>query len=230
MPQHSPPPGADGPGASANDRFKRRAHEWFWSAIVLSVGLHAVAFAMPLYEAETPAKYASVEPVTIIDITEIVSVSTIISSLPEILRPYLPQLPDLPTGIAMPEVPAMTFDAPEIPAPAPATEPDGLDGYTEFGPAMVKPTLTNRRAVQRALERRYPSSYRNAGVQGSVTIVLWIDESGTVRNQMIEGFDGSEAFDEAARAVVPMMEFEPSLRNGLPVRTIVRLPINFMLR
>lgn len=233
MPKHMSWQGADDHLASANERFKRRAHEWFWFAVVLSVGMHAVAFALPLFEADTGWTPAAAEPISLIEITEALSLASVLPVIPEILRPDLPRLPDVPEldvpELTVPDLP-VGLDAGGILVPPVVAVEDDLDGFTEFLPTMVKPELKNRHAVKRTLERRYPPRMRATGGQGSVVVVLWIDENGDVRKHEIEGYGGSEDFDRVAGEVVPMMEFTPSFRNGSPARTIVRLPINFSLR
>lgn len=233
MPKHMSVGSAGRRPAIANERFKRRAREWFWFAVVLSVGMHAVAFALPLFEADTGWTPAASEPLSLIEITEALSLASVLPAIPEILRPDLPRVPDVPeldmTDLTVPDLP-VGLDAGGILIPPVVAVEDGLDGYTEFMPTMVKPELKNRRAVKRALERGYPPRMRATGGQGSVVVVLWIDENGEVRKHEIEGYRGSEDFDRVAGKVVPMMEFTPSFRNGSPARTIVRLPINFSLR
>ena len=55
----------------------------------------------------------------------------------------------------------------------------------------VRPSLTNEREVQRALEREYPTILRDAGIGGTVIVQFFIDEEGTVQQTLVATSSGT---------------------------------------
>src|SRR5690606_39277377 len=53
-------------------------------------------------------------------------------------------------------------------------------GFEAFAPTMVAPRILNRAEVERALQRQYPSLLRDAGLGGTVLVMIWLDENGEV--------------------------------------------------
>ena len=96
-----------------------------------------------------------------------------------------------------------------------------------FTPYTVAPDYTNPNEVRRALEGEYPPLLRDAGVGGTVQVWFFIDESGTVRNAVVNEGSGHVALDEAALRVAPVFKFTPALNRDKAVPVWVSLPITF---
>lgn len=99
--------------------------------------------------------------------------------------------------------------------------------YLAFTPEIERPELVNVSEVVEALERNYPPHLRDAGIEGSVDVLLWIDETGAVTRQQVSGSSGHGAMDEAAVKVAEVMEFNPARKDGEAVPVMVQIPIVF---
>jgi TonB family protein len=77
----------------------------------------------------------------------------------------------------------------------------------------------------------YPPALYAEGVEGSVILRLFVDESGEVAadsTQIAEG-SGRVEFDSAAVRGVSAMRFAPARRDGTPVATVFLQPVHFRL-
>jgi protein TonB len=75
----------------------------------------------------------------------------------------------------------------------------------------------------------YPADLYRDGVEGTVILRLFIDETGAIvpdSTQIAEG-SGYPPLDSAALAGVGDLEYVPALRDGVPVATIFLQPIHF---
>ncbi len=130
--------------------------------------------------------------------------------------------------------PGITSDGARVDASDPAAAgeeavPD-LPAGPVFTPYTVAPDYTNPNEVRRALEGEYPPLLRDAGVGGTVRVWFFIDESGTVRNAVVNEGSGHVALDEAALRVAPVFKFTPALNRDKAVPVWVSLPITFGTR
>ena len=130
--------------------------------------------------------------------------------------------------------PGITSDGARVDASDPAAAgeeavPD-LPAGPVFTPYAVAPDYTNPNEVRRALEGEYPPLLRDAGVGGTVQVWFFIDESGTVRNAVVNEGSGHVALDEAALRVAPVFKFTPALNRDKAVPVWVSLPITFGTR
>lgn len=107
---------------------------------------------------------------------------------------------------------------------------DGVPGGTGHGGTPLKelPRLLNRDEVLASLKRFYPESERQAGREGTVIVVIHLDDTGMVTSSDIAR-TASLAFDEAAKKVAKLMRFSPAIGlNGRPVH--VRMPQEMRFR
>lgn len=75
----------------------------------------------------------------------------------------------------------------------------------------------------------YPADLYTEGVEGTVILRLFVDESGTIvldSTQIVEG-SGYPQLDTAALAGVSEMRFAPARRDGQPVATSFLQPVHF---
>ena len=75
----------------------------------------------------------------------------------------------------------------------------------------------------------YPQLLYQQGVEGTVTLRLFVDEKGTVvrESTAVAESSGYAAFDSAAVAGVPKMHFAPAQRDGRPVAMMFTQPVHF---
>lgn len=119
--------------------------------------------------------------------------------------------------------------APGTSAEAPPAEADLLDAPT-FTPFTVRPNITNREVVARALEAEYPPLLRDAGIGGTATAWFFLDQAGTVQRVLLKDSSGHKALDDAAVRVARQIEFTPALKGDKPVPVWIALPITFAVR
>lgn len=75
----------------------------------------------------------------------------------------------------------------------------------------------------------YPDIAVKAGIEGLVTIMAYVNESGTVvKTEVIKGIGGG--CDEAAETAVKATLFNPGKQRGKPVKVKVSVPIRFKLQ
>jgi protein TonB len=102
------------------------------------------------------------------------------------------------------------------------------EGVYDISAVEVRPEMSNRAEVGRALERNYPPLLRDAGVGGTVQLRFRVNEDGRVDASSIEVVStDNEQFSEAAKKVVERMRFRPAKVNDRPVKVLVELPISF---
>jgi TonB family protein len=75
----------------------------------------------------------------------------------------------------------------------------------------------------------YPPTLYQQGIEGTVTLRLFVDERGAVvrESTQVSESSGYPAFDSAAVAGVPKMHFSPGQRDGRPVAMTFTQPVHF---
>ena len=72
----------------------------------------------------------------------------------------------------------------------------------------------------------YPPELRKAKIEGSVTLVFVLSEDGRVEEPRVENSSRPE-FEKPALEAIRKWRFKPGIKDGLPVRTYVRVPMRF---
>ncbi|HEX6307696.1 MAG TPA: energy transducer TonB [Longimicrobiales bacterium] len=90
-----------------------------------------------------------------------------------------------------------------------------------------RPELRNRGEVGRKLVASYPQDLRSAGVGGTASVHLRVNEEGRVTFRLIHTGSGQCGLDRAALEVAQVMRFEPALSRGRKVAAWVEIPIVF---
>lgn len=145
--------------------------------------------------------------------------------------------------------PAGTAANPEVRAPAPpspAQSSDHAAGVTVSGqpapatslpslPVMVDTTWYEARQldVQPQTKVRitpdYPADAAQRGVEGTVTLKLWVDEFGTVQRLEVEQGSPPGVFDASAVTAFARAPFLPARKDGQPVRALIRVRVRYDL-
>lgn len=112
---------------------------------------------------------------------------------------------------------------PAVPPPVP--EPTPRSGWV--GPAATLPRLHDRDRLQAIIAENYPRELQEAGVGGTVRLLLWVDSAGAVDFVNVGQSSGEPALDRAALEVAPTFRFEPARRWGHPVGTWVEFDMVF---
>lgn len=76
---------------------------------------------------------------------------------------------------------------------------------------------------------RYPPQLYREGVEGTVVMLLFLDQAGQVilDSTRVQEGSGYPALDSAVLAGIDGMEFAPARRNGQPVSTWFLQPVHF---
>lgn len=72
----------------------------------------------------------------------------------------------------------------------------------------------------------YPAELRKAKVEGVVTLVFLLDETGRVEDPRVENSSRPE-FEKPALEAIRKWRFRPGEKDGQPVRTYIRVPLRF---
>ncbi len=76
------------------------------------------------------------------------------------------------------------------------------------------------------VEPEYPEIACQAGIEGRVTVRVWVGRDGSVKDVNVLRSD-NEIFDESVLAAVRLWRFDPAMQAGRPVDVWTTLPIRF---
>src|SRR5690606_13089217 len=76
---------------------------------------------------------------------------------------------------------------------------------------------------------QYPPSAVRSGIEGTVILVISIDAKGNVLDIEVEKSSRNRDLDRAAIDAARKWRFSPEIRNGAPVASRVRVPVDFTL-
>lgn len=214
--------------AAANDRFKKSFATWLWGSVLTATALHFAMFM--LWPDMTAADYA--RTVVVPEVVPLPPEVPIPPAPPPISRPAIPVIATADISEDITISPTTFEDNPVETLPDPPEDEAGaslIDGPA-FTPMTVRPSLSNQRELQRALEREYPVILRDAGIGGTVLVHFFIDEEGTVRRTLVAESSGHASLDEAALRVANVARFTPALNLDKVVPVWIQIPITFQTR
>ncbi len=192
---------------SANDTFKRQQSNLVSLGLIVAVAVHFAFFTLfpRLHAADLSGVGGEIEAV----------------KLPPEVR--IPPPPQQVTRPATPRVAAAevnedvtiaptTFEAnpAENLPPPPRVRTASPDDRPTFIPYDTPPRLLNPDEIKKALARLYPDRLREAGVEGSVILWIFIDPTGEVRKSQVQSGSGYDAMDSVAQQIVGQMRFTPA--------------------
>ncbi len=96
-----------------------------------------------------------------------------------------------------------------------------------FIPYDVPPKLENPGEIQRLLERGYPAQLRDAGIEGTVILWIFVDGQGVVQKTEVKESSGYEVMDEAALSTAEKMRFSPAMNRDKATPVWLAQPITF---
>jgi TonB family protein len=102
-------------------------------------------------------------------------------------------------------------------------------------PPVVTPVtkmaqLKDRRKAAKIVESHYPNELKKAGVGGAVTVWVYIDTDGRVKEMLLHRTSGNELLDEAAMAALSEFEFIQARLHDEVVPVWVAFPVSFQVR
>ena len=210
----------------ANDRLKAGFNNWFWGSIVAATVLHFLAMAFWPEMTAADVSFVSEE----LEQVEIIQEFEIPPPPEQIVRPAVPVIStdvNLSQDITIGEVTFEENPVSELPPPPTGRGVD-LSEQPVFTPREVDPRLTNTSAFQRALERAYPATLKDAGIGGRVVLWVFVTESGAVGNIRVQESSGYPQLDAAAEKVMrETASFSPAMNREQRVPVWVALPVTF---
>ena len=96
-------------------------------------------------------------------------------------------------------------------------------GPPRFMPAEVFPNCTYKPTPN------YPSMAAQAGVEGTVTLWVYVSSDGSVSDVRLYNSSGVNSLDDAALSAVWNTRWTPAQNNGIPVGVWTTLTYNFVL-
>lgn len=210
---------------TANDVFKRSASNWLAYGIIGAVAVHFALFAF------FPKLQAA-------------DLSGMDEALETIELPPEVQIPPPPEQISRPATPKVaaadinedvtiaptTFESNPVENLPPPPKTGSPADRPSFIPYDVPPKLKNPGEIQKLLQRLYPSQLREAGIEGTVVLWIYIDEKGVVQKTQVQKSSGYGAMDEAAMSTADKMEFSPAMNRDKRTPVWVAQAITFEVR
>lgn len=129
--------------------------------------------------------------------------------------PPVPPAPNAPPAPPAPAAPTMALAPPPPPAPNAAPPPPPP-------PMSPLPPPANRMPPP-----RYPKSAVEQGIDGTVVLIVSIDERGQPLDVVVEKSEPAGVFDQAAMDAAMQWRFTPEMKGGRNVPGRVRVPIRF---
>jgi len=215
------------PFETANDRFQRRYRYLTAVSLLIATSVHFGVFAL--------------NPRMVVQAIESAGEETVALTLPPEVR-----IPPPPQSIARPATPRVsagpvadeltisptTFDA--NPAASLPPPPADVQRQEKGGPSYVEhdvaPRILNGADVAALLEQNYPRVLREAGVQATVILWLYVDSEGRPGECRVHSSSGYPMLDEAAEKVAARMRFAPAQLMDKPVGVWIAQPFKFALQ
>jgi protein TonB len=115
-------------------------------------------------------------------------------------------------------------------APPPEPEPAAPTEAYSIASVDVIPRPLNADQMGPRMRELYPPRLRAADVQGRAVVEFVVDTEGRVEVEHIRVIEATHPdFEEATRALVRLLRWDPARRDGRPVRTWVRLPVDWRI-
>lgn len=213
---------ADHSEETANDGFKRKASDWMAFGVMGAVFAHFGFFALfpTLQAADLTGSDKAIEAI-------VLPPDTNVPPPPEqIQRPALPQVADLALDKDETIAPTDWIDDVLLPPPPTAARPDDRPSFI---PHDVAPKLKNVSEIQTLLQRSYPAQLREAGVEGTVVLWIYVDEAGQVQRPRVKTSSGHAPMDDAAISVAGRMQFTPAMNRDKKTPVWVSQAITFQI-
>lgn len=113
--------------------------------------------------------------------------------------------------------------------PGPPSPPGAVVGGTGTEPGPVGPPIVENLSVRRMKAPVYPPRCLRLGIEGVVKVRVLVGEDGSPQEITIGKSSGDSSLDRAAMEAMEEWEFNPAVRNGMPIRAWVVVPIAFTL-
>lgn len=210
---------------TANDAFKASYLDWLYGGIIAATAAHFAFFQVfpNLQAADMGGATEEMEAVELPPQVEIPPPPKQIS------RPATPTVAEANVEEDVTIAKTTFEDNPveKLPPPPKAGSPKDRPSFI---PRDVDPRATNDDEIRKLLRRFYPPMLKDAGIGGTVTLWLFVNENGDVEKWQVQKSSGYDAMDEAAGKVAQRMEFKPAMNRNEPIGVWVSRNITFRVR
>lgn len=207
---------------TANDDFKRSYADWFYGGLIVAVLMHFAFFQFfPQLQASDMGGAA--------DEMEAVELPPQVEIPPppeQIARPATPTVAEAEVDEDVTIAPT-TFEENPVEKLPPPPKTGSVKDRPSFIPRDVDPRAKNDDEIRRLLQRFYPPMLRDAGIGGTVTLWLFVNDQGQVEKIQLQQSSGYDDLDQAAVKVANNMEFEPAVNRDKPIGVWVSRNITF---
>jgi len=76
---------------------------------------------------------------------------------------------------------------------------------------------------------KYPGDAARARKEGTVILRVTVEADGSTSDVIVEQSAGARSLDRAAQQALRRWRFQPAYRNGVAIRSEVRVPVKFAL-
>lgn len=119
---------------------------------------------------------------------------------------------------------------PEVAPTAPSSTLEVGSSTLDVQPKAAPPKGESRApSVAKQTKPVYPPDAREDGVEGVTVVLALIDPEGKVAEVKLEKGSGDRRLDRAALDAVRQWTYDPCLRDGVPVKSSVRVRVEFRL-
>lgn len=210
---------------TANDAFKRNASDWLAYGLIGAVAVHFALFAFfpKLQAADLSGAGDALETI------ELPPEVQIPPPPEQISRPATPKVAaaDITEDVT---IAPTTFESNPVENLPPPPKTGSPEDRPSFIPYDVPPKLKNPGEIQKLLQRLYPSQLREAGIEGTVVLWIYIDENGGVQKTQVQKTSGYDAMDKAAMGTAGKMKFSPAKNRDKKTPVWVAQAITFEVR
>ncbi len=84
--------------------------------------------------------------------------------------------------------------------------------------------------IIKTVRPEYPEEASEAEIEGDVTLLVYIDENGDVRNAIVQSSPGLAALEEAAKEAALECKFKPATKRGKPIGVWYSIVMEFRLK
>lgn len=216
--------------------------------LTLSVAFHGFLVAGAVYASvgvpEEPEK--AVDLVTFLDVTETpeppppveaapappVGAPALVPPIdpPPFIPPVDATQPRIDVSLYMGDIPTIdglvTLPS-EAAGAAAATAGEPHENYTYRVEALDSPpVVTNRDALGEIIQREFPRTLANAGINGEAIAEFVVLPDGTIDPGTVRIVSATnEGFAAPTLSILRRLRFKPGMLNGQPVRVLTRIPI-----
>jgi TonB family protein len=99
-----------------------------------------------------------------------------------------------------------------------------------FTPFDTRPTLSNAEDVRAAMLRGYTQYAGASGITGTTHVFVLIDDSGSVRNALLNRSSGDTRLDTSSLRVAHEMVFSPAVHDGKRTWAWFEVPFVYPVR